>query len=161
MVAVCVLFLCLSAGLWAADPALGFWKSIDDDSGKITAGWEIYEKDGILYGEILKVVGYTPDEKAAECKTSYKGFPVVGDVSQMLLVGTPWIYSMEKKDTGEWKGGYVIDPENGKRYACEITFHLANGKKYKGDTLEMRGKVGPFGRSQFWQRSTKDEIMAL
>ena len=40
--------LLLSAALFAADPAVGLWKSIDDKTGEITAIWQIYEQNGKL-----------------------------------------------------------------------------------------------------------------
>ncbi len=159
LVFTCIL-LFLTVGLYAADPAIGFWKSIDDESGEITAGWEVYEEQGILYGKILKVVGQPADALATACEGPYKDFPVAGDTSKMTLINTPWIYGLENKGEGKWKSGKIIDPENGKMYTSEITFHKAGGK-YKMDTLEMRGKIGPFGRSQFWQKSTREEIMSL
>ncbi len=157
---IALMLLTASLGLFAADPAIGFWKSIDDESGEITAGWEVYEEDGILYGKILKIVGFPDDTLAIECKGPYKDFPIAGDTSKMTIVGTPWIYGLENKGSGKWKNGRIVDPESGKDYASEITFHKAGGK-YKVNTLEMRGKVGPFGRSQFWQTSTREEIMSL
>ena len=83
------------------------------------------------------------------------------DVGTLRSVGTTWIWDLSKAGEGKWSGGYIIDPGDGKRYACEITFHKADGKKYKADTLEMRGKVGPFGRSQFWKSATEAEASAL
>ena len=150
----------LSVGALLADPAVGFWKSVDDDSGKVTAGWEVYEKNGVLYGEIINVVGKPADAKATKCKGPYDNFPVAGKTSEMTLVNTPWIWGLSNKGSGKWKGGKIVDHESGKQYTCEITFHKTGGK-YKVDTLEMRGKIGPFGRSQFWQRSTEEEILSL
>ncbi len=160
VITIAIILFTVSIGLFATDPALGYWKSIDDESGEVTAGWEVYEEAGVLYGKILKVVGKPADELAVECKGPYKDFPVPGDTSKMTLINTPWIYGLVNKGEGKWRNGRIIDPENGKSYASEITFHNAGGK-YKVDTLEMRGKIGPFGRSQFWQKSTREEIMAL
>ncbi len=156
------LILALFASVWflSADSALGYWKSIDDETGKVTAGWEIYVENGKLYGKIITAVDVTSYDLATECIGPYDDFPLPGDTSKMTIVGTPWIYGLENKSNGVWKGGRIIDPANGKDYTCEITFHKAGGK-YRVDTLEMRGKIGPFGRSQFWQRATLDEILAL
>jgi uncharacterized protein (DUF2147 family) len=60
---------------------------------------------------------------------------------------------------GQWSGGNVVDPESGSMYKCRITFRPADGKRYKVDTLEMRGEIGlGIGRSQFWRKSTKAEV---
>jgi uncharacterized protein (DUF2147 family) len=46
-------------------------------------------------------------------------------------------------------------------YGAQVTFHAADGNRYKTDTLEMRGTVGPFGRSQFWKKATQAQAAAL
>jgi uncharacterized protein (DUF2147 family) len=158
--------LVLLAGLvlpvFAADPVEGFWISVDDKTRKVTAGWEIYVEGGKLYGRICSVAGYPQDAKAEVCKESYKGFPVAGKVNQMTVVGTPWIFGLSLKQAGKWSGGSIIDPNNGDMYQCVITFHAADGKRYKVDTLEMRGEIGlGIGRSQFWKKSTRAEASGL
>ncbi len=143
----------------AADPVEGFWKSVDEKTGEATAFWKIYDKGGVLYGEIVKIVGKSDDTIATEAKSSYKGFPVQGDVSKMRVVGTPWIYGLSKKSEGEWAGGSIVDPKKGDLYKCKIAFRKADGKKFPQDVLEMRGEIGlGIGRSQFWQRVSESEI---
>jgi uncharacterized protein (DUF2147 family) len=155
-----VLVFC--AGLsFAADPVEGYWISIDEKTEKVSAGWEIYTQGGLLYGKILSIAGFPQDDLAVKCNESYKGFPVSGKVNQLTVVGQPWIFGLKIDKTGQWKGGNVIDPNDGKMYGCEITYRPMDGKKYKVDTLEMRGKIGPFGRSQFWQKATKEQASSL
>ena len=157
-----MLVLAAAAGLcFAADPAEGFWISTDDKTGKDTAGWEIYVQNGKLYGRILSIAGFPQDAKADKCKDSYAGFPTPGKVSQMTVVGTTWIFGLaQDKTPGRWSGGNVIDPDDGKMYGCKVTFHPAGGK-YKTDTLEMRGTIGPLGRSQFWRSAAQADAAAL
>ncbi|MEJ5189554.1 MAG: DUF2147 domain-containing protein [Breznakiellaceae bacterium] len=144
--------------VWAADPVEGLWKSVDED-GKPTAYWRIYVKDNVLYGEIVKIIGKPNDEIATAAKPSYKNFPIPGEVNKMKIVGTPWIYGLRRKAEGQWEGGNIIDPSKGDIYQCKITFRKADGKKFKVDTLEMRGEIGfGLGRSQFWVRSEESEI---
>ena len=153
------LLLSVFAGFaFAADPVEGYWVSIDEE-GKLTAGWQIYEESGVLYGKILAVAGKPRDTVATAVKESYKDFPVQGAVNKMTVVGTPWIWGLSKKGAGQWAGGNIIDPADGKVYKCKITFRAADGKKFKEDTLEMRGEIGMgIGRSQFWKRSTPEDI---
>jgi uncharacterized protein (DUF2147 family) len=161
---VIVCLALLSAGLcFAEDPAVGFWISVDERTGKATAGWEIYlEKDGFLYGKMLSVAGFPQDQLAQLCKESYKGFPVSGAVNQMSVVGTPWVFGLRQEKTGQWSGGSIINPEDGKMYKCKIVYHKADGGKYKVDTLEMRGEIGlGIGRSQFWRKATQSEAASL
>jgi uncharacterized protein (DUF2147 family) len=45
-----------------------------------------------------------------------------------------------------WEGGKILDPENGKEYTLKMT-PLDGGKQ-----LQIRGYIGPFYRTQIWQR---------
>jgi uncharacterized protein (DUF2147 family) len=157
-----VLYLTLAAGLCFADPVEGFWISWDEKTNKATAGWEVYQQGGKLYGKILSIAGFPQDERARACKASYQGFPIAGKVNEMRVVGTPWIFSLTMNRSGHWSGGSIIDPNDGKMYKCKMTFRQADGKRYRTDTLEMRGEIGlGIGRSQFWRKSTREEAGAL
>ena len=86
--------LVLGAALFAADPACGLWKSIDDKTGEVTAIWRIYEENGMLFGTIAATTNDPQDVIADQCKESYKCFPRSGAVNKMKTVGTPWIFNM-------------------------------------------------------------------
>jgi uncharacterized protein (DUF2147 family) len=160
-VILCLLILAAGSA-FAADPAEGYWLSIDDKTGQVTAGWEIYVGGGKLQGKILSAVGAKQSDLAVKCKDSYKEFPLSGKVSQMPILGTPWIFALSPdKGPGAWISGYVIDPSKGEVYTSRITFHAADGKTYKVDTLEMRGSIGPFGKSQYWQKTTREQASGL
>lgn len=161
-VAVCAIAATCAGTASAADRTEGYWKSIDDRTGKTTAVWRIYQKDAVLYGEIVLVPGQDDATLAWKCKPSYKGFPVAGDVSKMTVVNTPFIFGLTMKGDGRWQGGNIIDAGDGSLYQCKITFRAADGKKFKTDVLEMRGEIGlGIGKSQFWERTTEDEIKTL
>jgi uncharacterized protein (DUF2147 family) len=160
---VCLVLITLfvSAAIFAEDTAEGFWISIDDKTGKPTAGWEIYIEGNKLHGKILSIAGYPQDVKAIKCKQSYRGFPISGQVNQLTIVGTPWIFGLVRERPGRWINGNVIDPEKGEMYKCIITFHAAGGR-YSTDTLEMRGEIGlGIGRSQFWKKASREEAAGL
>ena len=143
---------------FASDPVEGYWKSVDE-AGKATAFWDIKVVDGKLMGSIVKIVDKPDDTIADDVKPSYKGFPVAGPVNKMKVLGTPWIWGLSMKSTGEWAGGNIIDPEKGDLYKCKIKFRPADGKKFPKDVLEMRGEIGlGIGRSQYWQRATEAEF---
>jgi uncharacterized protein (DUF2147 family) len=154
--------LAVTAGMCFADPVEGFWISVDDKTGKPTAGWEIYQQGGKLYGRILSIPGFPQEQLALACKESYQGFPAAGKVNQLRVVGTPWIFGLTLDKDGQWSGGNVIDPKDGKMYRCKIIFRPADGKRYSADTLEMRGEIGlGIGRSQFWRKSNRTEASGL
>ena len=158
---LCFLALFAFGTLSAADKVEGFWKSIDE-TGKTTAAWKIYQKDAVLYGEIITVPGQADSKIAESCLPSYKGFPISGDVSKMTVVNTPFIFGLKMKAPGQWESGNIIDPKDGKMYKCKIVFHAADNKKYKTDALEMRGEIGMgIGKSQLWERTNEAEIASL
>ena len=147
--------------VFATDSVEGFWISVDEKSGEQTAGWEIWQENGLLNGKILSAADVTNEDTAGGKDKSYDNFQNGIQVNTVKVVGTTWIWGLTQKNPGQWENGYIIDPENGSRYKCKITFHKADGKKYKTDTLEMRGEVGPFGRSQFWNKATKEEALSI
>jgi len=138
-----------------SDPVEGYWLSVDEKTNKVTAGWQIYQQNGVLYGKILSLSEDPKGTIAKDVKESYKDFPLPGKVNKMEVAGPPWIFGLTKKNIGEWTGGKIIDPADGNIYNCKITFHKADGsKKYPNDTLEMRGEIGlGIGRSQYWRKS--------
>ncbi|CEM61048.1 DUF2147 domain-containing protein [Treponema phagedenis] len=147
---------------FAADPAEGLWKSIDEKTGKPTGVWNIYVENDKLYGTMLVCMDHNPKAAVTACKDSYPDFPKKGKVKNMALVGTPFIYNLVKKAEGSWHKGYIIDPTNGKRYQCKINFKKADGKKFKVDTLQMRGEIGlGIGRNQWWVKSSPEEVAEL
>lgn len=151
-----------SAVSFALDPTEGYWISIDEKTNKPTAGWQIWVENGKLYGKMLSIANYPQDTLTDGGKgRHYENFNNNADIGTLKTVGTTWIWGLVKLEEGKWADGYIIDPGDGKRYKCRITFHKADGKKYKVDTLEMRGEVGPFGRSQFWKAATQDQAAGV
>lgn len=162
LVLILTLFICVGFG-FAKDPVEGCWLSYDGGT-EPTAGWKIWEENGKLFGTILSLKGYPIDVKAfgTKGKGPYDDFPVKGNMYEMMTVGTPWIYDLTKTSRGCWAYGRIVDPSSGSRYKCKITFHKADGKYYKKDTLEMRGEIGlGIGKSQYWIKATEEEASSL
>ena len=131
--------LTLASGLAAAEPTspVGKWKTIDDSSHKAKSIVEIWEHGGKLYGKIIKLFlepNEDQDPKCDKCKGAKKNQRIVGMV---ILEG---LY----KDGDEWKGGTILDPDNGKTYKCKI--------KVEKGKLKVRGFIGVslLGRTQYW-----------
>ena len=147
---------------FATDPVEGFWLSVDEKTGQVTGGWHIYQDGGILYGITLSTAAHPRGIVAVRCKDSYPGFPIAGKVNTMIVEGTPWMFGLTMDKPGEWSGGHVINPEDGRMYKCKIFYRMADGKKYKTDLLEMRGEIGlGIGRSQFWHRTDRETASNL
>ncbi|AXA92426.1 DUF2147 domain-containing protein [Massilia sp. YMA4] len=120
---------------------VGLWKNIDDKTGKPKAEIRISEANGVLQGRIEKLFR-APDQDqnpvCDKCEGADKGKPMVGLA----------IINGMKKEGDEYKGGTILDPEDGKVYKSKMKL-VDDGKK-----LDVRGYVGVpmFGRSQTWVR---------
>ncbi|MGL5682386.1 MAG: DUF2147 domain-containing protein [Marinifilaceae bacterium] len=139
---ILILVLTLCSYVANAQIVTGKWVTFDDETKKEKSEVEIYEKDGKFYGKVVKLYNLPTgvkenDVKCTKCKDAKKNAPVIG----MNI-----IENMEYKD-GEYKGGTITDPKNGKSYTC--TFML-DPKDHK--ILIVKGHLGPFSRAQYWKR---------
>ncbi|PRD49062.1 DUF2147 domain-containing protein [Sphingobacterium haloxyli] len=115
---------------------IGKWKTIDDETGEARSVVEIFQKsDGKYYGKISRLLIKPENDKCLQCKDDRKNQP---------LLGLEIIRGITKKG-GEFSGGTIVDPKNGKTYKCNIT--------REGNRLLVRGYVGfsLIGRTQTWQ----------
>ena len=120
---------------------VGLWKNVDDVSGKPRALIRLTESNGVLQGKIEKVFpapNEDPNPTCEKCEGANRNAPVVGLV----------ILSGLAKEGGEYAGGQILDPDNGKVYRSTVRL-TDNGKK-----LSVRGYIGVpmLGRSQTWIR---------
>ena len=129
-----------SASAWAQVSPVGLWRSVDDKTGEAKAEIRISESGGALQGRIEKTLrkDAKPDAVCEECNDDRKGKPIAG--LEIIRGGK----KAEGKDV--WEGGKILDPENGKEYRASFT-PIDGGKK-----LEVRGYLGPFWRTQTWNR---------
>jgi uncharacterized protein (DUF2147 family) len=119
---------------------VGLWRNVDDKTGEAKAEVRIVETGGALTGKIEKrlLKDAKPDDVCGECSDDRKGAP---------LLGLEIIRGARKADGKDvWEGGKILDPENGRNYSLRLT-PIDGGKK-----LEVRGAIGPFGRTQTWTR---------
>lgn len=134
--------LCLIATTWAQSP-VGQWKTIDDETGKAKSIVEIYEKDGKLYGKIVKLLNRGADEdQDPVCDKC----PSKDDRYNKKVIGMEILRDMEK-DGDEWEDGSILDPKKGKVYDCKLWIDPENS-----DILKLRGYVAFFFRTQNWHR---------
>jgi uncharacterized protein (DUF2147 family) len=133
--------LALSSLAQAQMTPVGLWRSIDDATGQAKA--EISIKDngqGALSGKVERSLQPTSTEpNCSLCTDDRKGQPKIG----MEIIRDA------KKAGGDavWEGGTILDPENGKIYKLRLT-PIEGGAK-----LQVRGYLGPFYRTQVWQRA--------
>ncbi|MGV4439604.1 DUF2147 domain-containing protein [Ornithobacterium rhinotracheale] len=132
-----LLFISLSGFIMAQSP-VGTWKTIDDNTGKARSFVKIYEKNGELFGKIVKITNPALQDKRCEkCKGDKKNKPLLGFE---VITGL-------KKNGNIWEDGKITDPDSGKEYSCKIEL---DGK----DKLKVRGFLGfsLLGRTQVWER---------
>jgi uncharacterized protein (DUF2147 family) len=119
---------------------LGKWKTIDDETGKEKSIVEIYERDGQLFGKVLKLfraVSEDQDPVCDECQDDRKGMRIIGmDIIRNMV-----------QDGDEWEDGTICDPKNGKVYDCKFWLDEDNPSK-----LYVRGYIMFFFRTQTWVR---------
>ncbi len=129
-------FLVLGTFAFGQSP-VGVWKTIDDEDGSEKSHIEIYEKNGKLYGKVIKLLANATTSVCDKCS---------GDKKGKKIVGMEVVWGMEKSGN-VWDDGTILDPKTGKTYSCK--FEL-DGK----DKLNVRGYMGIalLGRTQTWQR---------
>lgn len=130
----------------AAEPRLhspiGYWKTIDDATGKPKSIVHIWKTDeNVLMGKVIKVFGKEGTKQASlctKCKGAKRNQPLVGMV----------ILSGLKAKENQWSNGEILDIDNGKTYNCNMRT-VENGKR-----LHVQGFTGLpiIGRSQTWER---------
>jgi len=148
LIVICISFFLIHyvyASYSSTNSPVGYWKTIDDVTGKPKSILKIWQtSNGILYGQVVKIFprpGYNQNELCTACRGERHNQRIVGMV---ILQGL----KQSSENPSEWSGGEVLDPLNGKTYRCFIQV-IDNGQK-----LNVRGYIGIslFGRTQTWLR---------
>ncbi len=123
----------------SSQTVFGKWKTIDDRTGKPKGVINIYEKDGLMYGYVDKILEPGKENsKCVKCEDDLKDKPVVG----MEI-----ITAAEKHEDGEWKGKRLFDPEQAMTFRCKIWLNPENNSE-----LKVRGYLAFIYRTQTWLR---------
>ena len=135
-----LVFVAFGAPAMAQMSPVGLWKNMDEKTGEAKSEVRITESGGVLSGKVERILRKDADPAAVcdKCTDDRKGKPIVG---LEIIRGAK---QAEGKDV--WEEGKILDPENGKTYTLRLT-PVEGGKK-----LEVRGSIGPFGRTQTWVR---------
>ena len=122
-----------------AQSVTGKWKTTDDKTGEQKSIVEIFERDGKVFGKIIRIFpseGENPDPLCNEC-------PEDDALYKKKIIGMEIIKDMQKSGS-EYSEGNILDPEEGKVYKCKLWL--------EGNDLKVRGYWGPFYRTQTWAR---------
>ena len=123
-----------------AQDVVGKWKLEDG-----TAIVEVYQQGDVYNGKIVWL----------QKPTEADGSPAVDDKNPDPKLRTRQVLGLNmlsnlKKGNGEYSGGSIYDPGNGKTYNCSM--------KVEGNVLHVRGsldKKGLLGRTMDWFRVTE------
>lgn len=140
-----IIFFSLSNSLLAQD-IVGFWKTIDDKTGKPQSIVAIYKYRNKYYGRLIATFNdrgvveetiYNPKERAP----GVKGNP--------YYVGLDFIWNL-KQEGSRYVDGKIMDPEKGRIYDAEAWIDKGN--------LIMRGQFLFIGRNQTWPPATDKDF---
>jgi uncharacterized protein (DUF2147 family) len=120
------------------DDILGYWLS-----GTGQAQIHIYKEGDKYFGKIIWLKVPDDPKKGGPKKDYNNPDPAQRD---KLILGSIILRDFKFND-GEWTGGRVYDPQNGKDYKCYM-------KMKDPKTMSMRGYVGVslLGRTEIWSR---------
>ena len=125
-----------------AQDVVGKWK-LEDGSAIV----EVYKQGDVFNGKIVWL----------QHPTEPDGSPAVDDknpdskLRSRKLIGLNMLSGLKESD-GEYSGGSIYDPGNGKTYNCSM--------KVEGDVLKVRGsldKRGLLGRTMDWFRVKEEK----
>lgn len=128
---------------WAEESPLGRWRTIDDKTGKERSIISVREVNGEFIGVVEQIFPFPDDDPQHRCTEC------AGERKNQSVVGMTIMWGLKPKG-GEWSGGEILDPKNGKIYRCKMAL-AENGAK-----LNVRGYIGValIGRTQTWLRET-------
>lgn len=125
---------------WCYASPVGTWVTIDDKTQSKRSIVQISERNGKLYGRIVKVFKRKGDTGfCRKCRGRFKDKPVQG-----LQI----MWGVKKTGKNTWDNGRILDPKNGKTYNVKLSLS-ADQKR-----LNVRGYIGfsLLGRTQVWHR---------
>jgi len=123
----------------AAESLIGKWNTVDEKSGQVRSVVDVYEQGGKAFG---KITGLTePNDEQGKPKTCTK---CQGDDKDKPVVGLVILKGLGASGD-RYKGGTILDPEDGKVYKAEAW--VEDGK------LKVRGYLGMFYRTQTWLKA--------
>jgi uncharacterized protein (DUF2147 family) len=117
----------------------GKWKTIDDETGEEKSVVEIFEKDGKVFGRIVRLFTKPGEEADPLCKEC----PKDDERYNKKIIGMEIIRDM-KAQGSNYSEGTILDPKNGKIYRCRLWT--------EDNVLKVRGYWGPFYRTQTWKK---------
>lgn len=136
---ILIVIVLLFSNLAQSQSVFAKWKTIDDRTGNPKAIINIYEKDGLMFGEVTKIV--EPGRENSLCTKCD------GDLKDKPVIGMTIIKNGVKNDDGEWKGKFLFDPQQAMTFRFKIWLNPDDSNE-----LKVRGYLAFLFRTQTWVR---------
>ena len=128
------------------DDIIGYWRTIDDETGFAKAIVQIKKaKDGTYIGTIVETIprpDYTPIEFCQNCPAPFTN-------KRLMEIPLVWNLKIDPRRTLSYTNGYLLDLTSGKLYAIDVRLSADDRR------LMIRAKVigvGFLNRIQMWMR---------
>lgn len=131
---ITLLLLFFSLSMSAQD-IFGEWQTINN-KGEEKSIVKIYEENGVVYGKIVKINDQSKvNALCTKCEGDDNNKPILGLI----------IIKDAVKDGKYYKGGTILDPQNGNTYKLRLAIND------KGQ-LQVRGYLGFIYSTQYWEK---------
>jgi uncharacterized protein (DUF2147 family) len=138
--------LLFTSSLTAADID-GFWKNVNEKTGRPGIIVSIYEHEGKHYG---RIIGSYDSDGALDDSIYAASSRAKGVKGNPFYSGLDFIWNVSKK--GSRHKGKIMDPRKGKTYDVELW--VQDGQ------LVVRGEILFFGRNEFWNAAAESDFSA-
>jgi len=132
----------------AALPLTGFYKTIDDKTGNAKSIVRLYEykvgDESKLGGRIVALFDANGEKISETMNAPVRVAEKVEGSPHMAGMDIIWNMKYDERDK-EYSSGKILDPKSGSVYSSVIW-----PDKKDPTLLNVRGKIGPFGRTQTW-----------
>lgn len=137
----------------AAMPFVGTYQTIDDETNTPKSIIQIYEyqdgDDTEIAGRIIALYGTDGQISETLSNPTRIAENVTG---KPKMVGLDILWNMEwDQDDNKYEDGKIMDPKSGKIYSSIMWQDTPA-------VLNVRGKIGPFGRTQKWNTMEKSAL---
>jgi uncharacterized protein (DUF2147 family) len=142
-----ILLFTISMPAWSAE-LTGLWEEYNDDTGNVDALIRIKKlSDNTYEGTIEKILPDSVENSKLTCTHCQ------GGLRNQPLLGLRILSGMKRKDTENYAGGEVLDPDDGETYSCHIRLSA------DGNSIEVTGYLSLYliGQSEIWRRAKNIE----
>jgi len=136
----------------AGRPEMGFFKTISEKTGTARAIVRLYPCGANMCGRIVALFNDAGTAIQETIRNPQKRADKVKD--NPFVDGLDIIWGMTWNDrNARYDGGRIMDPEDGATYSARIWTDDADPT-----ILNVRGSIGPFGRTQTWHAVAESDL---